>query len=444
MAKFSFNPLTGLFDFAAPIQTNSFETIQVPNGTSPVAETSTDILTLAEGDGISISGNSATDTVTIENTDFDKLTSVMGTGLLNGGVLSINVDPTKFDISAGNGYVVDNHTDPDNPVRTHVVWSAFTAQTVTNIATASFTNIAINSAGAIVQQTASFSIDDSRDYIILGRLVHANLSTITVASPFPRVIFNASMDADDFSNIVGVVIGSGNVISANGANLNLNKSSGTSYRNGSNYYTSKKNPNITADAALVAPSFSYSYRNGSGGFTQTSPSALVTPDLYDDGTGVLATVPNNKFTIQRVYHANATNILIMTYGQVIYNDLNEARLGVLSETPIVAPSLSDTALRAWLIVKKNTTALNTAADAVFVAASKFGEPATAGGGSGGDVVGPASSTDNAVARFDSTTGKILQDGANSTIDDAGNMVLAGTITATNIVDLVAFTQFGGF
>ena len=38
--------------------------------------------------------------------------------------------------------------------------------------------------------------------------------------------------------------------------------------------------------------------------------------------------------------------------------------------------------------------------------------------SGGDVVGPASSTDNAFARFDSTTGKLLQNSA-ATLDDVG-------------------------
>ena len=41
-----------------------------------------------------------------------------------------------------------------------------------------------------------------------------------------------------------------------------------------------------------------------------------------------------------------------------------------------------------------------------------------GGGGSGDVVGPASSTDNAISRFDSTTGKLLQDSA-VTVDDNG-------------------------
>ena len=46
--------------------------------------------------------------------------------------------------------------------------------------------------------------------------------------------------------------------------------------------------------------------------------------------------------------------------------------------------------------------------------------AAAGGGGSGDVVGPASSTDNAVARYDSTTGKLLQNSGVS-IDDSNNM-----------------------
>jgi hypothetical protein len=41
------------------------------------------------------------------------------------------------------------------------------------------------------------------------------------------------------------------------------------------------------------------------------------------------------------------------------------------------------------------------------------------GGGSGDVVGPASATDNAVARFDTTTGKLIQNSV-TTIDDTGN------------------------
>lgn len=44
-------------------------------------------------------------------------------------------------------------------------------------------------------------------------------------------------------------------------------------------------------------------------------------------------------------------------------------------------------------------------------------------GGSGDIVGPASSTDNALARFDGTTGKLLQN-SNATLSDAGALTLA--------------------
>ena len=53
-----------------------------------------------------------------------------------------------------------------------------------------------------------------------------------------------------------------------------------------------------------------------------------------------------------------------------------------------------------------------------------------GGGSGGgsgDVVGPASSTDNAIARFDGATGRQLQNSV-VTIDDAGAITINGVTT----------------
>jgi hypothetical protein len=49
----------------------------------------------------------------------------------------------------------------------------------------------------------------------------------------------------------------------------------------------------------------------------------------------------------------------------------------------------------------------------------------------GDVDGPASATDNAVARFDGTTGKIIQNSA-VTIDDSGNIATSGTVDGRDL------------
>ena len=52
---------------------------------------------------------------------------------------------------------------------------------------------------------------------------------------------------------------------------------------------------------------------------------------------------------------------------------------------------------------------------------------------GGDVVGPASATDNAIARFDTTTGKLIQNSV-VTVSDTGVIDGATTITNIDVVD----------
>lgn len=53
------------------------------------------------------------------------------------------------------------------------------------------------------------------------------------------------------------------------------------------------------------------------------------------------------------------------------------------------------------------------------------------GGASGDVVGPASATDNAVVRFDGTTGKLVQDSAVTIADTTGN-ITGGTYNKVTI------------
>lgn len=55
---------------------------------------------------------------------------------------------------------------------------------------------------------------------------------------------------------------------------------------------------------------------------------------------------------------------------------------------------------------------------------------TTGGGGSGDVVGPGSSTDNAIARFDGTTGKLIQNSV-VIVDDSGNMSGVAALSATS-------------
>lgn len=65
-----------------------------------------------------------------------------------------------------------------------------------------------------------------------------------------------------------------------------------------------------------------------------------------------------------------------------------------------------------------------------------------GGGGSGDVVGPASATDNALARFDGTTGKLLQN-SGWTLSDLGSMVGVSLTINTSLDFSSATVDFAG-
>lgn len=57
------------------------------------------------------------------------------------------------------------------------------------------------------------------------------------------------------------------------------------------------------------------------------------------------------------------------------------------------------------------------------------------GGGTGDIVGPASATDNAVTRFDGTTGKLVQNSVVTIADSSGNMAGVGSLVTSGDIDM---------
>ena len=141
--------------------------------------------------------------------------------------------------------------------------------------------------------------------------------------------------------------------------------------------------------------------------------AISATELFTLGTIRLTLQYDN---ISQVTPAPPEPALSFSFGQI----------AVAGQSPIVADSAGDTLTIAAGSGIVLTTTPGT--DTLTIAA--------VGGTGSGDVAGPASATDNAITRFDGTTGKIIQNSA-ATLSDAGlltvpDAVVSNTLTAAHI------------
>jgi len=298
--------------------------------------------------------------------------SFLSTGLIKNGLISTNVDPTKFNITAGIG-IISNFDDPENPTSTLVNFPAFTGITPTYLLTGTITYVAINSTPAVVMQATPFTPEQRRSLIILGAVIHSNLTNINVVNNISAPSNSSTNQLHDFIEAVGALNLTGNKYTANGANLQLNKSAGTIFKMGINFANDWKNPHSLAQTAGTSLTFRYRTQNG----TEGSDRINLDPALYDLNN-ILTSVPNNKFTIQTVvmFQTGLTRIL---YGQNVYDDLASAKAAVFTRQFVIEPnSLENGIIRGYIIMKNTTTSLQNASDAEILEAQKFGGVASGG------------------------------------------------------------------
>jgi len=308
---------------------------------------------------------------------FDAILHKLDTGVYEGGIISITSgDPFKFDVSAGYGDIIDM-TDPTYPLYTRVTWAAKLANTITNIGSSNVTYVGIDSSGNLVQQTTKPTNAQRRDTIWLGRFGHNNMTGIPVGGTIndPNMLLAQGNQLRDLMEAIGYINLSGNVISANGANLQLNKTAGVLMVPGASAETDPKDPNKNTLSALTALTFAYSTQTGTLNPLQTA----INPAVYDNA-GTVTSIPgsSNKATNLRVYLAPANNIFIL-YGQQVYSTLSAAVAAVQSDSWVVPQLVKDVSLLIGTIsVIKGATALNNPAQAVFTIADKFGSSGASG------------------------------------------------------------------
>jgi hypothetical protein len=160
---------------------------------------------------------------------------------------------------------------------------------------------------------------------------------------------------------------SGNLITANGANLSFNKSAGVTFRRSIGYTTNKLDPNTITQASQTLASFLR--------FTQTTitgPFTVIDPSIYDlAGTATTIPNPGSNASNKRVFLFGNGQIGVQQ-GQTYYSGLAEAIAGVSSEVFIPHPTVADGAvLLAIISCRKDATNLSNAAQCHISKAGRF-------------------------------------------------------------------------
>lgn len=302
--------------------------------------------------------------------------SSISTGIFFGGVISINaIDNSKFDISAGKGVILDTSNPASPQVRT-IEWENIESVTLTNLATSDSTLLALNSSGTVIQSVNSFSYVQSRSLILLGGVSHPDNATISTTYSLKMPSYNVGASLRDLVKALGLINEDGNVFSANGANLQINRSGGVVFAYGQNFDINPNDPNHVSTSLSQGENFLRVHGNGSGNLVVENFINSVDPDNYDNG-GVLTAVPTNRWTNIRLYVYPNTGTNVVRYGSAHYATKTDALNALLTESVESLVELGTAVLRGFLTVKEGATELDNGTVATFTANN-----GNIGGGSG--------------------------------------------------------------
>ena len=307
-------------------------------------------------------------------------THIGHTGVANGGgILSINADPTKFDISDGFGYVLDLVSDPENPTRTLVSWESETAISVPNLLTSNLSFIGIDINGDVVQQTGQFTEAQHRSIIILGVLTHTGAVVTTTgddSTPLDGYL------SDSLARAIGNINREGNGYMPAASDLTISHEAGLSFFPNINRGINPLDPDNLVTGAEASITYLYVYNDGSGGATVSVETAII-PDKWDDGSGTLADVdgsPGEKWTNQLAYFFPSSGIYLIRPGTELFNKDEDALFARNTIPTPIGTGIDPELVRTIITVKHDATDLTDTGKAIFNNTGKFGLGA---GGSGG-------------------------------------------------------------
>ena len=297
----------------------------------------------------------------------------LASGLLYGGILSYGGG--NLYVKSGSGLIFDANASTGSepsPIITRVNWNDVT-QSLTYLTTATQTYVYVDSSGNVQQQTTFFTPDQYVNSIPIGLIYHSNKTTATAVGYNVYTTYNTTNQALDFINAFGPLRENGLTVSGQSGTMRLNISAGTAYVLGGFYADDPENVSHKNVNAVTTASIVRYYRSGSDFIADNNSNSFYTEidsTKYDDGSGILATVGNSNWSIQRAFYNPRTNRVAVYYGQHRYSTLANALAEVGSDSFTEAElTAHNNVFVGYLIVEggTNTDLTNTTKNAIVQA-----------------------------------------------------------------------------
>ena len=269
-----------------------------------------------------------------------------GTGWSDGGDMTRGAG-LFVEVAAGFAFYVD-------PVSPDIVNKLIWIQTSLAVPADQLSHIFISGDGDV---SASSSHPDHESNVILGS-VRTNGTDVTFIS---RHVVDLTQRGSDFHQLARDLIGGGVVegftATESGIGLKLNVTSGIFYVT-ENRYTFSPAPD-----PQVAVTWTYWYRDGSGGWVTVDNVDTIDNALFDDGSGTLAALAIGKFRADCVFVSSSGDGIEfhVVYGQAEFDFAAQAAQAALESAP---DGLSDfAALFSRVTVQEGATNINRIEDA---------------------------------------------------------------------------------
>lgn len=304
----------------------------------------------------------------------------LSTGMASGGELNVNAsNPSSLDIGPVDGYVVDYLAGTQaEPVITRIKAAAQTVAMDAGALARSNTWWLMDTSGAVIQQAAKPTNAQRRTHLVLGFTAQFG-GSIVIDQSLPVILPQAANQLADLMDALGPFVVTGNQITPNGANRQINQSAGTLFTRATNHRVGPSltnDPHVSATAAQTPAQYRYATA------TTTlfgAPVSTVDVGNYDNG-GVVTPVGGGagSSTIQRVwlFGANAAaDQLAIQYGQTVYSSLANAIDAMGQSGHVVNPLiLGNGALVAHIVVTRTATNLSDPSQCRIFTAGKFTTP----------------------------------------------------------------------